>query len=97
MARAEDSTRVVAGSFRRNLQERRCLEIELPEFLVCALEARVAEANEGAPPDERCTLNHYIESELVNLVTVRDVAELDTRWPGFAEAIQRWIAEMREE
>jgi len=78
MARTDEGTRVVAGTFRRNLHERRCLEIELPEFLFCALEARVAEANDGAPLDERCTLNHYIESELVNLVTLRDVAELES-------------------
>lgn len=95
MVRA-DGMRVVAGTFRRNLHERRRLEIELPEFLVCALEARVAEANEGARLDEQCTLNHYIESELVNLVTLRDVAELESRVPGFADAVRQWIVEMRE-
>lgn len=84
------------GSFSRDLRARRPLQLQLPEFLICALEARVAEANDGAAPQEHCTLDHYIETELVNLVTLRDVAELDGRLPGFAEAVHEWVTEMRE-
>lgn len=73
---------------------RRVLAIELPEFLIHALEARVAEANAGAPPEEQSTLNHLIESELVNLVTLRDVAELEARVPGFAAAVAQWLREV---
>jgi len=87
---------VVAGVFRRDLRARRSVTIELPEFLLCALETRVAEANTDAEPAERCTLDHYIESELVNLVTLRDVAELDLHIPGFARAVHEWINEMHE-
>ncbi len=87
---------MVPGVFRRDLRARRPVTIELPEFLLCALEARVAEANSDAEPAERCTLDHYIESELVNLVTLRDVAELELRVPGFARAVHEWIVEMRE-
>ncbi|MBV9188833.1 MAG: hypothetical protein JO093_24720, partial [Acidobacteria bacterium] len=65
-------------------------------FLLCALEARVAEANVDVTPPEHATLDHYIESELVNLVTLRDVAELEMYIPGFAQAVQEWIADMRE-
>jgi hypothetical protein len=57
---------------------------------------RTAEANEDVSSQERSTLDHYIETELVNLVTVRDVAELDMRFPGFAEAIHQWVIELRE-
>jgi len=89
-------SRVVDPRFRRDLRARRAIRVELPEFLVCALEARVAEANDGAAPDERCTLDHYIESELVNLVTLRDVAELEERLPGFSEAVHQWVLEMGE-
>lgn len=96
MTKADDDTRVLAGVFRRSLHERRRLDIELPEFLLHALETRVAEANHGAALHERCTLNHYIESELVNLVTLRDMAELEGRLPGFADAVRRWIFEMQE-
>jgi len=87
---------VVPGVFRRDLHARRPVTLELPEFLLCALEARVAEVNMNAQPAERCTLDHYIESELVNLVTLRDVAELDLHIPGFARAVHEWIDEMRE-
>jgi hypothetical protein len=80
--------------FGRDLRARRSVRLELPEFLVCALEARVAEVNDGARPEERCTLDHYIESELLNLVTLRDVAEMESRLPGFAEAVQQWVLEL---
>jgi len=71
------------------------VEIELPEFLIRALETRLCEANADAPPDEVCSLHHLIESELVNLVSVRDVAELDQSMPGFAEAVRQWLSELR--
>jgi len=87
---------VVSGSFSRNLQSRRSLRIDLPEFLICALEARLAEANEGATADERCSLDHLIESELVNLISLRDVAELEMVVPGFASAVQCWLVEVGE-
>lgn len=88
--------RVLTGAFRRDLRARRAVTLELPEFLLCALEARVAEANADATPTERATLDHYIESELVNLVTLRDVAELEIDIPGFAQAVQAWVTDMRE-
>jgi hypothetical protein len=31
----------------------------------------------------------------VNLITVRHVAELEMRHPGFAEAVQEWLAALR--
>ena len=87
---------VLAGSFRRKLQSRRILRIELPEFLICALEARLAEANESAMIEERCSLDHLIESELVNLISLRDVAELEMVVPGFTSAVQQWLVEVGE-
>ena len=87
---------VVNGTFGCDLTARREVALELPEFLLRALEARVAEANEGAAPEECCTVEQYIETELVHLVTVRDVAELDARMPGFAEAVFGWVVELRE-
>ena len=68
--------------------------IELPEFIVCALEARLAETNNGASLEEFCTLDHLIESELVNLISLRDVAELEIAVPGFASAVQNWLTEV---
>jgi hypothetical protein len=91
-----DGGTVVNGSFGRKLQSRRTLQIELPEFLICALEARLAEANEGAMIEERCSLDHLIESELVNLISLRDVAELEMVVPGFTSAVQQWLVEVGE-
>lgn len=91
-----ESPTVVAGSFGRDLRARRVMRIELPDFLIFALEARVAEANITTQAHDRCTLSEYIESELVNIITLRDVAELDLQMPGFAEAVHEWVVEMRE-
>ena len=97
MARSGNSgSNVRRGSFGADLRARRAVTLELPEFLIRALEARVDEANDALPPDDRCSLDNYIESELVHLVTLRDVAELDLRYPGFAEAVHEWVVEMRE-
>jgi len=93
--RTSDSN-VHHGVFGSSLLARRSVNLDLPEFLIRALEAHVAEANDGAAPEERCSLDHYIESELVNLVTLRDVAELELQLPGFAEAVHQWLIEMRE-
>lgn len=85
---------VLEGPCRRDLRSRRCVQLELSEFVLCALEARVAEANADSPADQ-CTVDEYIEPELVNLITIRDVAELEMRHPGFAEAVQDWLAALR--
>jgi hypothetical protein len=81
-------------SFKRSLFARRVLPLELPEFLIYALEQRVAEANMGTSDEDTSTLNHYIESELVNLITLRDVAELEVGAPGFGAAVQQWLDEI---
>jgi hypothetical protein len=61
------STNVCSGSFGGDLTARRTLRLELPEFLVYALEVRVAEANEGAAPEEQCTYGRIDEAFLVLL------------------------------
>jgi hypothetical protein len=85
---------VVNGRFRVDLSSRRIVEIALPEFLICALQARLREVNTGAQPHELCSLDSLIESELANLVSVRDVAELEISMPGFAQAVHRWLSEL---
>ena len=94
--RDQSGTKVLPGQFGTNLCSRRIVEIELPEFLICALQARLNEVNVGAQPHELCSLDNLIESELVNLVSVRDVAELEESVPGFAQAVQQWLLELRE-
>lgn len=91
MAKPQTARNVVDLAQRRDLTARRVVEFELPEFLLFALEARVAEANAGLPIFDAVDLNDYVESELVNLITVRDVAELEGRSPGFAAAVTHWL------
>jgi hypothetical protein len=81
------------GRFRPNLGGRQTIEVELPRFLIIALSRRVIETNEELPLDEQCSLDDYIESELVNLVTLRDVAELEIGLPRFSAVVQEWVVE----
>jgi hypothetical protein len=94
-ARRSVTKNIVAGTFRPRLASRRRVSIELPEFVICALEARVAEANDQLETHDRATIEDYIESELVNLITVRDVAEMDAVIPGYANAVEQWLNELR--
>jgi hypothetical protein len=92
----ERNVNVRQAQFRRDLSGRRAIALELPEFLIYALEQRVAEANDLCVAGDAASLNDYIESELANLVTVRDVAELEIGAPGFGAAVACWIEDMRE-
>ena len=94
--RSQPTAKLLSGQFARDLCSRRVVEIELPEFLICALQARLNDVNVDARPHELCSMNNLIESELVNLVSVRDVAELEASVPGFAQAVQQWLTELRE-
>ncbi len=85
---------VCRPSFRSDLQTRRIVQFELPEFLVYALERRVLEANENISQEEAATLNDYVESELANLITLRDIAEMEITAPGFRTAVENWLNEI---
>lgn len=75
-----------------NLNRRETLEIELPLFLVRALQERVNEANENADEEERVDLNQLIEVQLAECVTIADVARLERNVPGMSVAVSRWLA-----
>lgn len=78
-------------SKQRNLTGRRTVTLELPEFFLCALEHRLAEANEGAPPDEALTLDHLVEIDLANGLSLAEVAHLERDLPGITAAVSRWL------
>lgn len=80
----------------RELSGRREIAIELPEFLIAVLEQRVDEANDGASEDERVTISHLVEYQVAELLSIRDVAELELQMPGFAEAVQDWLRTAQE-
>jgi hypothetical protein len=75
----------------RQLAERREIAIELPEFLIVLLEHRVNEANDGASAGERVTISHFVEYQVAQMLSIRDVAEFDLQVPGFSEAVQEWL------
>lgn len=80
----------------RQLNARREIPVELPEFLIVLLEQRVNEANDGATAEEMVTISHFVEFQIAEMLSIRDVAELDLEWPGFSAAVQEWLAIARE-
>jgi len=68
----------------------------LPGFLVRALQERVKQANEDADDEERVDLNHLIEVQLAECVTIADVARLKREVPGMSGAVSRWLAEIEQ-
>jgi len=77
-----------------DLSSRRPVTLCLPEFLVRALECRVAEANEGAMEIEKVTLEHLVEIELAGIVSLADVANLERVIPGISNAVTRWLIDI---
>lgn len=82
----------IGTSRRSNLNQRRSLEVELPEWLIRVLEYRVAEANEGAE-DDPVDLNDDVEWCLVAPITIRDLPFYESAVPGVAAALSRWLEE----
>ena len=80
------------SQFRQSgLLSRRTIAVELPEFLVRAFECRVAEANSGASVDEQITLEHLVEIELADCLSLAEVAHLERTLPGIGAAVSAWL------
>lgn len=77
------------------LDRRETVEVELPLFLIRALEHRVQEANAGAPEEERVDLRQLIEFELAASVSIADVARLESDIPGLTAAVAVWAESVR--
>jgi len=75
----------------RDLLSRRVVSFELPEFLIRALECRVAEANDGASTAEKVTLEHLVEVELAGCISLAEVAHLEGSLPGIGAAVSKWL------
>ncbi len=96
-ARAENTSSNLLGfRLERYLTGRREIAIELPEFLIALLEQRVSEANDGAPSEERVTISHFIEYQVAEMLSIRDVAKLELEIPGFNAAVQDWLRAAQE-
>jgi len=79
---------------RRDLCSRRAITVELPEFMLRAFQYRLAETNDGAPPDEQVTIEHFVEIQLAETLSIADVAFLEQQVPGIGAAVSRWLAEI---
>jgi hypothetical protein len=73
------------------LNRRRRVEIELPEFVVRAIEWRVEEANAGATDDEEVTFNDVAEWLLATEATLRRLPLIESSIPGFTAAMFFWL------
>ncbi len=81
-------------SRRCDLSARRSITLDLPEFLLRAFEQRIAEANDGAPADERVSIEHIVELQLAEGLSIAEVAILEREMPGIGEAVSRWLEEI---
>jgi hypothetical protein len=84
----------VAGDalrFAKPLNQRRRIVVELPEFVIRAIEVRVAEANIDASEDDEVSFNDVVEWLLVCDLTVRRMPLLEARILGFAAAMASWM------
>jgi hypothetical protein len=77
-----------------DLLARRTITVDVPEFLVRALECRLAEVNDGASEEESVELEHLIEIQLAEGLTLADIAHLERQVPGIGNAVSKWLAEI---
>lgn len=77
-----------------DLSVRRAITVEMPEFLVRAFECRLAEVNDGASEEEKVELEHLIEIQLAEGLSLADVAHLERQVPGIGAAVSKWLAEI---
>lgn len=90
-APASTAGKILGFRRERHLADRREICIELPEFLIVLLEHRMNEANDGASEEERVTISHFVEYQVAEMLSIRDVAEFEMEMPGFGEAVQDWL------
>jgi len=73
------------------LNTRRQIQVELPEWVIRVLEFRVAEANEGVT-DDLVDVNDVVEWSLVAPITVKDIPAYEAAIPGVSAALSKWLA-----
>jgi hypothetical protein len=74
----------------KQLNTRRLLQVELPEWVIRVLEFRVAEANEGVT-DDLVNVNDVVEWSLVAPITIKDIPAYETAIPGVSAALSEWL------
>jgi hypothetical protein len=82
-----------ARELAKPLNRRRRVELELPEFVVRAIEWRVEEANVGATDAEEVTFNDVAEWLLATEATFKQLPKIEGSIPGFTAAMFFWLME----
>jgi hypothetical protein len=71
----------------RNLNDRRRIELELPEFLLVALQRFLDDANRDVQDGEDdMDLTEFMTSHFVDMLDTTEVELLDREFPGFYDA-----------
>lgn len=78
----------------QDLNVRREVSVELPEFAIQALQHRAEVANHGdAADDEIVTFNDVIEWYVLSPLSVKELPHLEEAVPGFTAAFTKWLCE----
>lgn len=77
----------------KQLNRRRRITVEVPEFVIRAIQFRVDEANEGDAGDDAVTFNDVVEWLLVAEVSMQRMPLLEQSIPGFSAAMFVWLME----
>ena len=84
---------VFAPALAKPLNRRRRITVEVPEFVIRAIEFRVEEANQGFCSGEEVGFNDVIEWLLATEVSLRRMPVLEQSIPGFTAAMFAWLME----
>jgi hypothetical protein len=77
-----------------DLNARRVITVELPEFAIRALHHRADVANSESTIDEATvSFNDVIEWYLLSPLSVKEMPHLEEAVPGFTAAFTRWLFE----
>ena len=78
------------------MTDRRRVELELPEFLVVALERFLADANRTVDDGENdMDLTEFVTSHFVDLLDPIEIELLDRDVPGFYDAVVYYLSGIR--
>jgi hypothetical protein len=84
---------VFGTALAKPLNRRRRITVDVPEFVVRAINLRVEEANEGDSEGETVTFNDVVEWLLATEVSLRRMPLLERSIPGFTAAMFVWLME----
>ena len=73
------------------LNRRRTISIELPEFVIRAVDLRVEDANGGDVGEDAVDFNDVVEWLLVSELSVRTMTQYEPHIPGFTAAAFAWL------